>query len=513
MRVTNLMMSNNALYNLQRQEQRLNTLDQQYTTQKKISAPSEDPIIATRALKLNTTYSEVTQYVDKNIPDSLAWMSMTQSALENAQSMLSGIYEKCVQGNTDGLDDTDRRAIATTLSEYKSQIYQEGTSSYSGRFLFTGFKTDTNLVFTEDTKEKYTISEGVTLDKLSTYSTIINQTAVTDEEPTVVPTRLDFERIRLGYNELDPEETPAIEKVTYDEDGNETRETVATVTNTYETYTDFLADVESGAIATDGKLNSDVVAFIADRGELAIGSEVNTSIKALLEGNPDGTGAATIEVTYQKNSFKENELRPEHYFTCTRVVDEGLETETTFRYTKKDEDIKYLVNYNQQMTVNVQAKDCFTHDIGRDIDELVDIVNAAIDAEDVMNELENKYKAQVEGTEEYEKAKLLYENSKIEYELKTKIMQEAFAKNETRFQDYAITFSNQSTDVGSREQRLELIKTRLENQQTDVEQLQSDNIDVDLSEIIVRYTSAYDVYNAALSATAKSIVDTLLNYL
>jgi flagellar hook-associated protein 3 FlgL len=53
----------------------------------------------------------------------------------------------------------------------------------------------------------------------------------------------------------------------------------------------------------------------------------------------------------------------------------------------------------------------------------------------------------------------------------------------------------------------------LENQQADVEQLQSDNIDVDLSEIIVRYTSAYDVYNAALSATAKSIVDTLLNYL
>ena len=65
----------------------MNRLDQQYTTQKKISTPSQDPIIATRALKLNTTYSEVSQYVGKNIPDALAWMSMTQSALDNTASI------------------------------------------------------------------------------------------------------------------------------------------------------------------------------------------------------------------------------------------------------------------------------------------------------------------------------------------------------------------------------------------------------------------------------------------
>ena len=67
--------------------------------------------------------------------------------------------------------------------------------------------------------------------------------------------------------------------------------------------------------------------------------------------------------------------------------------------------------------------------------------------------------------------------------------------------------------MGSREQRVSLIKTRLENQKADVEELQSDNIDVDLSEIIVRYTSALDVYQAALSATSKSITQTLLDYL
>lgn len=39
---------------------------QQYTTQKKIQRPSDDPTIAVRALKYRTTISEIDQYL-KNI--------------------------------------------------------------------------------------------------------------------------------------------------------------------------------------------------------------------------------------------------------------------------------------------------------------------------------------------------------------------------------------------------------------------------------------------------------------
>jgi flagellar hook-associated protein 3 FlgL len=218
-------------------------------------------------------------------------------------------------------------------------------------------------------------------------------------------------------------------------------------------------------------------------------------------------------VTYTKTGFDADDLRPEHYFTCTRVVDEGKDTEKTYNYTESDQQIKYLVNYNQQMTVNTQAKDCYTHDMGRDVDELVDIVNDVIAAEDVMNEFKSKMDAAVEGTSDYTTYKGLYENAQVEYELRSKIMQTTFASAETKFQDYGDKFSNMATDAGSREQRVELIKNRLENQQADVEELQSSNIDVDLSEIIVRFTSALDVYQAALSATSKSITQTLLDYL
>lgn len=498
MRVTNLMMTNNALFNLQKQEQRLNRLDQQYTTQKKISTPSQDPIIATRALKLNTTYSEVTQYVTKNIPDAVAWMSMTQSALDNTSSILTSIYEKCVQGNTDGLEDVDRKAIATSLSEYRDQIYQEGTSSYSGRFLFTGFKTDTNLVFTEPVSDEYTITENFTPDDLSSISSVIYKVEDTATAATTVgkvPVKVEFDRIRLAYDKLDVGVEPSI-TVT---GGTMTPSNPPStgLQSTYPTYELFLKDYEDMGIGAN-----DVI-YIADKGELILGENAKQALKA-----SDG-----FSIEYRKTGFDMNDLRPEHYFTCTRVRDKNLDTEKTFEYIAQEQDIKYLVNYNQQMTVNVQAKDCYTHNMGRDVDELVDIVNDAIAAQDKMDALENKMKAEVEGSAAYDTFKGLYENAKVEFELKSKIMQQAFADNEVAFQQRATEFSDQATDVGAREQRVELIRTRLENQQADVEELQSENIDVDLSEIIVRYTSALDVYQAALSATAKSITQTLLDYL
>ena len=491
MRVTNLMMTNNALYNLQKQEQRLNKLDRQYTTQKKISTPSEDPIIASKALKLNTTYSEVSQYVEKNIPDAEAWMSMTQSAIDNVSSILANIYEKCVQGNTDALEDSDRAAIATALSEMKEQIYQEGTSSYSGRFLFTGFKTDTNLIFTDKEDDvKYDIIEPFQAESLSVKSAVINQLGAGDSQAGKVPTRVELNRVQLAYDTLDEN---ADVKITYI-DKNEGLEHDLAVTKKYATYREFIADYEQNG------LEQNAVVYIADKGELILG---DTAKETLFE-------AESFNISYSKTGFAQNDLRPEHYFTCTKTE---LSTGKTTEYQNTEQEIRYLVNYNQQMTVNVQAKDSFTHDMGRNIDELVNIVNEATAAKENKILYEEKMKASNEGSEAYNEYKKLYEAAKVEYELKNKIMQEEFAKNETRFQEYGIKFSNQGTDVGTRQQRLDLIKSRLTDQKADVEELQSSNIDVDLTDIIIRYTSAYDVYQAALSATSKSIAQTLLDYL
>lgn len=68
MRITNQMMINSSMANIQVNKKQVNTLDTQLSTQKKINKPSEDPIIAIRALRLRASLNEVTQYLKKKYP-------------------------------------------------------------------------------------------------------------------------------------------------------------------------------------------------------------------------------------------------------------------------------------------------------------------------------------------------------------------------------------------------------------------------------------------------------------
>ena len=101
MRITNQMMTNNCFHNLMTNYSRLNKLNNQYTSQKKITRPSEDPVVAVRALKFRTTCSELEQYLKKNIPDANNWMEVTEGSLNNIiglpteklKNILEEIYE------------------------------------------------------------------------------------------------------------------------------------------------------------------------------------------------------------------------------------------------------------------------------------------------------------------------------------------------------------------------------------------------------------------------------------
>lgn len=68
MRVTNSMISNSASAHITNAKNSLLKYSDQYTTQKKIQRPSDDPTVAVRSLKLRTTYSQLTQYAEKNVP-------------------------------------------------------------------------------------------------------------------------------------------------------------------------------------------------------------------------------------------------------------------------------------------------------------------------------------------------------------------------------------------------------------------------------------------------------------
>ena len=160
MRVTNGMMRTNAMLNMQKNKVMYDKYLQQYNTQKKIQRPSDDPTIAVRALKYRTTLVEIDQY-QRNIDDATSWMDATETAIKDVDNVLDNMVEYVTQAATGTVNAKDRSDINKQLDQYAQYIYeQDMNADYAGRYLFTGFRTDSALLFEEaQSNVIYTIHE------------------------------------------------------------------------------------------------------------------------------------------------------------------------------------------------------------------------------------------------------------------------------------------------------------------------------------------------------------------
>ena len=506
MRVTNQIMTNNTISNINNNKVNLMNIEEQYQTGKKIQRPSDDPIVAVRALKLRNTLTEIKQYFKKNVPDAKSWLQVTESALKQVTNICTTLHSLADQGSQDTLTPEDRTSIMKTMQQYRKQIYQEGNASYAGRYVFTGYKTDTSLTYLQDDKSRqYTITEELDKTALKTGTRTVGGFAAKDYEPGGTN---DFSEhaenktvnyLRLSYNKLD-KASEGFPKLTYkDEDGNEDD-------------IDITSENENGEVLTSSDPKAyekpeSGAKYIADTGELILSDEAYEKLK----------NAKSFNVEYNKTEFAAGDVRPEHYFNCkaTPFDEEGNlveDEDKIINYKKEDQDIEYEVSFNQRLQVNTQAKDALRQDLGRELDGIL----ASI--EDV-NLVENKIKEvdRLIGntTDEKDLASLkqLKEQMNTELTLKKKVMQERFSKSLNSIRDYQDVVNKSIADLGSRDARLNLTEQRLSGQNDDFTDLMSNNENADLAETIINFNAQTVIYNASLKAGAKVVQNTLLDFL
>lgn len=498
MRVTNSMINRNSMTNMNRNKVLVDAMNTQMTTQKKISRPSEDPVIAIRALRLRTNLSEINQYYTKNIPDAESWLELTETAIKNMKEIITDVYQQCVKGSTDTLKAEDRSAILQNLQALRSQIYKEGNADNAGRTIFTGYKTGSQLTFATDEQEtRYNITESFShedIEEKRYYADLVDvPTSMNEVQMDValedMPKEAVQMRVRLSYAEVEtPPAGEEIELKVTDSQGN-----VSTITTKTMSYGDW-AD-------SDYKVEDDEVLFIPESGELIFGKDVSEQLKG---------DKATFTVNYNKTGFNDGEIRPEHYFDCVNITDE----KNPIHYKKEIQEIAYTVCFDQTLVVNTQASDVFDASIGRDVDELTEAVQSAIAAHDKVDKLEAmKKQEQYADKESQELLDHWLEAAKKEASYMDDNMQKLYSKAVGDFQGYLDDIVAAQTDVGSRGDRLKLTKARVENQQMSFEKLKSSNEDRELSDIIIDYTSAYTAYQASLMASSKANQQTLLNYI
>ena len=513
MRITNTMITNNTKSNINSNKLLVDKYNTQMTTQKKIAKASENPVIAIRSLRLSTTLSHINQYVNNNIPDASAWMDVTETALTNMKDLLTDIRTYCVNGSTDTLNTEDRQTILEGLTALADQVYTEGNADYAGKTVFTGYRTSSNLTFEEEELEtEYQIKQSFDFDDLAEKRYYTGDVVV-PEAITVNTTECvekieenTYERIRLAYNG----DTELV-NFSYTIGGNkttliETDENGVTTNNGVKIFESETAWEDPTAVPPQNgtkTVGPNEIVYIKETGEFIFGKEIANQIS---------DGKATLDVEYTKKGFGEGELRPEYYYDCKDITDDKEVNHVT--YTKQNQEIHYTIANNTNITINTQADEVFDSNIKRDVDELINVVQKAIDANAKVAKITNMMgEAQYQDNASQEMLKGYLDAAQKEADYADDNLQKTYEQYITRFDKYLESTNIAITNVGSVKNSLNLTQTRVENQQMTIEELKSDNEDRDISDIIIDYYASYNAYQSSLTAAGKLGQSSLLDYI
>ncbi len=155
MRITNKIMQNNSLYNINNNKVMEDKLNTQTSTGKKINRPSDDPVIAIRALRLRSNVAQLNQYYEKNVKDARSFLEVSGDALDTTTAVLTDLVKQATKGANKDLTLDDLDTIITQMEALSDEFYSTGNSDFAGRYVFTGFRTDTPLSFDKTTSKNY----------------------------------------------------------------------------------------------------------------------------------------------------------------------------------------------------------------------------------------------------------------------------------------------------------------------------------------------------------------------
>ena len=510
-RITNSMMNNNTKNNINLNKTSTDKLNTMVATGQKITKPSDDPVIAIRALRLNTDISQLNQYYDKNIPDAQAWMTITESALSQTDSIFTSIKEDLTQGASDDNTSSDRMKILESLKALRDQIYASGNADYAGRTVFTGYRTSESLTYLDtdtDTNHEIMIHETFNKDDFDTDYNYITTYDDSDPSKQLEQTveSVQINRLRLSYENIDSSEPAAGGSLVITKSGGITESiNVTTVSITGKTQQE-IDDIYTGV--ADGE-----AVLIKETGELILGDTAMSKISSLSDND-------TISFEYNKKSWETGDLRPEHYFACHDKTSDtyynydlgsdGKADPTKPNFTEQN--IQIEISFNQKIGINTHASDVFSHDIGRDVDDLVKDTQAVVDLENEVSKLTLQVESETDETKKEELTSQLDALNK-ELSLKKDRNQKMFSAALTKFDDYSDKTNLAIANIGSMQSRVTVTQERVADQLASFTELSDDNINASLTDTAIDLKNAELALEAAQMASAKIAQQTLLNYL
>lgn len=201
MRITNGMIVNSFLSNLQTNLTKMDKYTAQLSSGRKIVHLSDDPVGVFSALTARQRLASYEQY-QRNLVTARNWSEQCESSLQEISSKLTAIKEQVINAASDIKNDGDRQNIAVLMKELRDTVKDALNTVVGDQYIFGGYNTSEQpLTFAADGKTL--LYNGLDLSNITDPA---NKAAIETEMSQSV-------ELELGYNLYRPISMTAIDVV------------------------------------------------------------------------------------------------------------------------------------------------------------------------------------------------------------------------------------------------------------------------------------------------------------
>lgn len=528
------MLIKNMLWNANNNLVSMSNYQNQLASGKKITRPSDDPVGITKVMKYKTDIRETQQYA-KNIDDALGWLEVSESSITNIKDILQRVRELTVQAanGTNTAGDTDKMRVE--IEQLTKEIMVSGNATSAGRYLFSGLETNKKLFNDDGTFAIDMSSERSDLKHVMAYEVSVGEVMSVGVHPKdlfgVVSNNNFFE----GLMTRSTVET--------------TKATQATLKATVDLTHDFTApgnilDVQIGALTFDvdeSSLNSSAVnPMTKDRFITAIKSATSglvklsdvadvyydSSDKLVIQAKTYGAGVTIVDTTVSAG-FVADPVTPgvdggnatilgTGTITDAMVADAGAAGESHTLILQLDGTRKNIVFDFTGLTTVADFQTALQSQIDMAFPPAGTITASAVDGGTLnftINAI-NDGKAHKLSADYLvsSRSEMISDLQALALALSTKdesVIQTSLGKLDMHL-DKVLTVMG---ELGGKNNRVEFIKTRVEENEITFTSLLSKVQDVDMAEAIMYFKNLENIYRASLSVGSKVIQPSLVDFI
>jgi len=141
MRITTNMMVSQAVRDMNVSRRRLQELQAQIASGKRILKPGDDPFAAEQALGMRSVLRANESY-QRSIDLATSWLNATEHAMATVTDVMSRVSVLALAASNDTIGQEERDAIAIEVDELLAHAVQTGNTQHQGRYILAGFQTD-----------------------------------------------------------------------------------------------------------------------------------------------------------------------------------------------------------------------------------------------------------------------------------------------------------------------------------------------------------------------------------